>query len=62
MRVTYHQEHPECHLNTWDAGWAQLKPMMKEHFKADYDSFVDRYKAFETRMRTGVYKFGFLKE
>jgi hypothetical protein len=62
MRVTYHSEHPEYHLNTWDAGWAQLKPMLKEYFKSDYDAFVEKYKAFENRMRQGVYKFGFLKE
>lgn len=62
MRATYHAEHPEYHLNTWDAGWAQLKPMFKEYFKADYEAFVEKYKAFEDRMRLGVYKFGFLKE
>ena len=61
MRVTYHNEHPEYHLNAWDAGWAQLKPMLKEYFKTDYDAFVVKYKAFEDRMRTGVYTFGFLK-
>jgi hypothetical protein len=62
MRITYHSEHPEYHLNAWDAGWAQLKPMMKQYFKNDYDAFVQKYKAFEDRMRQGVYKFGFLNE
>ena len=62
MRVSYHSEHPEYHLNTWDGGWAQLKPMMKELFPTEYKAFVERYKAFETRMRQGVYRFGFLKE
>lgn len=62
MRVAYHQEHPECHLYTWDGGWAQMKPMMKEHYKTDYDSFVKKYKAFEDRMREGVYTFGFLRK
>jgi hypothetical protein len=62
MRTTYHAEHPEYHLNTWDAGWAQMKPMLKEYFKSDYNAFVEKYKAFENRMRQGVYTFGFLKE
>lgn len=62
MRTTYHAEHPEYHLNTWDAGWAQMKPMLKEYFKSDYNAFVEKYKAFENRMRLGVYTFGFLKE
>jgi hypothetical protein len=61
MRVAYHQDHPEYHLQTWDGGWAQLKPMMKEYFKADYALFVAQYKAFEDRMREGVYTFGFLR-
>jgi hypothetical protein len=61
MRVTYHDEHPEYHLASWDAGWAQMKPMFKEFFKEDYTAFVKEYKRFEDRMREGVYKFGFLK-
>jgi len=52
------------HLNTWDAGWYQIKCIMKEYkdvFKNDMNHFNTRYKAFEDRMREGVYKFGFLK-
>ncbi|GAG82737.1 unnamed protein product, partial [marine sediment metagenome] len=61
MRVLYHEDNPKYHLNSWDSGWAQLKPMLKEYFKEDYDNFVKKYKKFEDRMRKGVYKFGFLK-
>ena len=60
-RKLYHEEHPEYHLSSWDAGWAQMKPMFKEYHKEEYDSFVKLYKKFEDRMREGVYKFGFLK-
>jgi len=62
FRRLWHDESPEYHLNTWDSGWAQLKPMFKKYFKEDYDKFVKLYKKFEDRMREGVYKFGFLKE
>jgi len=51
----------EKHLNAWDAGWVQLKPMLKQHFKEDYDEFVQMYKKFEDSMKEGVYKFGFLR-
>jgi len=61
MRKTWHEEHPEHHLNAWDAGWAQMKPMLKEAFKDEYKKFTDLYKKFEDRMRKGVYEFGFLK-
>ena len=44
-----------------DAGWAQLKPMLKVLHKEQYRAFVAKYKAFEARMREGVYRFGFLR-
>lgn len=62
MRKVYHENNPKYHLNAWDAGWAQLKPMFKEYFKEDSENFLKKYKEFEKRMREGVYKFGFLKE
>jgi hypothetical protein len=62
MRELYNESNPKYHLSSWDAGWAQLKPMFKEYFKDDYTLFVEKYKKFENRMRKGVYKFGFLKE
>lgn len=61
LRKRYHEANPQYHLNAWDAGWAQLKPMFKEYFPDDLKTFVQRYKAFEDRMREGVYEFGFLK-
>jgi len=61
MRKFMNNEHPEYHLNTWDAGWYQMKKVLKEYHKEDYNEFVKKYKAFEDRMRPYVYKFGFLK-
>lgn len=61
MRKAWHQDHPEAHLQAWDAGFAQLKPCLKACHKGIYDQFVSTYKAFENRMRKGVYEFGFLK-
>ena len=60
MRKTYHDENPKYHLNSFDASWAQLKPMLKEHYKEDYDKFIKLYKDFEDYLRPGVYQFGFL--
>jgi hypothetical protein len=34
---------------------------LKKYFKDDLKEFGILYKAFENRMREGVYKFGFLK-
>ena len=61
LRQEWHAAHPEHHLHAWDAGWGQLKPLLKQHFKNEYGGFTTLYRKFEDRMREGVYKFGFLK-
>jgi len=60
-RQQLHEEHPEWHLHAWDAGWYQIKLILKKYFKDDLKEFNLLYKKFENRMREGVYKFGFLK-
>ena len=60
-RKIMHQTNPEYHLDTWDAGWYQIKKILNEHFKEEYKAFTVKYKAFEDRMRPQVYELGFLK-
>jgi hypothetical protein len=60
-RKSWHADHPESHLQAWDAGWAQMKPMFKACHKGLYEQFTTTYKAFERRMTKGVYEFGFLR-
>lgn len=57
IRQLVSQQHPEYHLDAWDAGYAQLKLIWKDYFKA----FRDAYKTLEDRMRPLVYTLGFLK-
>lgn len=61
IRQLVSQQHPEYHLDAWDAGYAQLKLIWKEYFKDDFKAFRDAYKALEDRMRPLVYTLGFLK-
>jgi len=61
VRQTFHEEYKECHLNAWDSGWAQLKPMLKKIYPEELKTFNELYKKFSERLREGVYKFGFLK-
>lgn len=61
-RKVFNQEHPEYHINTWDAGWYQIKGLLKEYLPADLKEFNRLYKEFEDRMRPLVYELGFLKE
>ena len=60
-RIKIHNLHPEWYLNTWDAGWYQMKLVLQISMRDELSEFVALYKSFEDRMREGVYKFGFLK-
>ena len=48
------------HLNSWDAGYAQLKLIWKEYFPEEFKEFRQLYKNLEERMRPLVYELGFL--
>lgn len=50
----------ENHLNSWDAGYAQLKLVWKEYFPEDFKEFRQMYKNLEDRMSPLVYELGFL--
>lgn len=60
-REAYSREHPELNLNSWDAGYVQLKGLWKEAAPEKFKQFREDYLKFEKRMRAGVYKFGFLE-
>jgi len=62
MRMILSENHPEYHLDSWDAGYAQLKLVWKEYFKDEFNVFRDKYKQLEDRMRPLVYELGFLRK
>lgn len=59
-REIFNQEHPEYHINTWDAGWYQIKGLLKEYMPEQLKEFNQLYKQFEDRMRPLVVELGFL--
>lgn len=60
LRDMFNQEHPEYNIETWDAGWYQIKGLLKEYMPEDLKDFTKLYKEFEDRMRPLVYELGFL--
>jgi hypothetical protein len=48
------------HLNSWDAGYAQLKLLWKEYYPEQFKEFRAKYKVLEDKMRPLVYELGFL--
>lgn len=59
-RKQFNIEHPEYHINTWDAGWYQIKGLLKEYNPEGLKQFNNLYKQLEDRMRHLVYELGFL--
>jgi len=53
---------PESKMNTWDAGWYQIKLILKQFYADDLKVFTKKYKEFEDRMRPLVYELGFLRK
>lgn len=62
IRKLMAEERPEYHLNSWDAGYAQLKLVYKEYMADELKAFRDLYKRLEDRMRPLVYELGFLRK
>jgi len=58
MRSHFADDHN--HLNSWDAGYAQLKLVWKKYFPEEFKEFRQLYKNLEDRMRPLVYELGFL--
>lgn len=59
-RKQFNQAHPEYHINTWDAGWYQIKGLLKQYDPEGLKQFNELYKQLEDRMRPLVYELGFL--
>jgi hypothetical protein len=60
-REEYAQEHPEYHLDSWDAGYYQLKYLWREHFPERQKELREAYKELEKQMIPQVYETGFLR-
>lgn len=62
-RELFSEEHPEYQLDKcWDAGFYQIKALLKEYMKDDLKEFQTFYKALADKMRPQVYELGFLKK
>jgi TRAP-type mannitol/chloroaromatic compound transport system substrate-binding protein len=60
MSVREEFSNHENHLDSWDAGYSQLKLIWKEYFSEDFKDFRDSYKKMEERLKPLVYELGFL--
>lgn len=61
-RQYLNEEHPEYNLNTWDAGWYQVKLILKKYFKKDLEDFNNLYKILESKIRSMLYELEILRK
>lgn len=61
-REEFNISNPEYQINTWDAGWYQLKALMKQYMKNELKEFDELFSILVTKMEPQVYELGFLKK
>ena len=59
-RKDFAYNHPEYHINTWDASWYQIKGILKEYMPDELKAFSELYGEFADELRPLVYELGFL--
>ena len=60
-RESFNESHPEYQINNWDAGWYQIKALLKEFMPNELKIFRTLYKQLGDKIRQQVYELGFLK-
>ena len=57
----FNESHPEYQINNWDAGWYQIKALLKEFMPNELKTFRTLHKQLGDKIRQQVYELGFLK-
>lgn len=60
-RQMFHDEEPKYQINNWDAGWYQIKALLKTYLPDDLKEFRSVYKKFADKLRPQVYELGLLR-
>lgn len=61
-RELFNDEEPKYQINNFDAGWYQIKGLLKAYMPNELKEFNELYKKFSNRLRPMVYELGFLKK
>ena len=61
-RELFNMEHPEYQILNADAGWYQIKAMLKQYMPDELKKFRDLYKEFSEQLRPMVFELGFLRK
>ena len=58
----FDDEHPAYQVRTFDAGWYQVKAVLKEYMPDELKKFRELMKKLADRMRPAVYELNFLRK
>lgn len=61
-RKLFNDEHPEVQIQNADAGFYQLKQLLKEYMPDELKEFKEIYKKLADKMRPQIYQLGFLRK
>ena len=61
-RALFDDEHPEYQVKNFDAGWYQVKAVLKEYMPEELKKFRELTKKLADRMRPAVYELNFLRK
>ena len=61
-RTTFNKAHPDYQINNWDAGWYQIKALLKEFMPDDLKAFHALHKQLGDKIRQQVYELGILHD
>ena len=59
-RTIFNNTNPDYQINNWDAGWYQLKPLLKTYIPDDLKAFRTLHKQLGDKIRQQVYELGIL--
>ena len=60
-RMLFDESHPEYQVNNWDAGWYQVKAILKEFMPSELEAFKEVFDKLQEKMIPNIYNIGFLK-
>lgn len=61
-RTIFNSINPDYQINNWDAGWYQLKPLLKTYIPDDLKTFRTLHKQLGDKIRPQVYEYGILRD
>lgn len=56
------EDHPEWHVNNWDAGFYQVFKLINEYKIEGFDEFKNSYNDLERKIENRVYELKMLQE